>query len=71
MAFAAKAQKSQAIPNASAIPSKFVDSTFEATASLTPELVIALCGPIGSPLHEAAAQIKGRVAFWKGVQVTE
>ncbi len=58
MAFAAKAQKSQAIPNASAIPSKFVDSTFEATASLTPELVIALCGPIGSPLHEAAAQIK-------------
>ena len=35
-----------------------VDSTFEATASLTPELVIALCGPIGSPLHETADQIK-------------
>lgn len=35
-----------------------VDSTFEATASLTPELVIALCGPIGSPLHETAHQIK-------------
>lgn len=34
-----------------------VDSTFEATASLTPELVIALCGPIGSPLHETANQI--------------
>jgi deoxycytidylate deaminase len=37
--------------------SNTVDSTFEAKASLTPELVIALCGPIGSPLHEAASQI--------------
>lgn len=36
---------------------KSVDSTLEATASLTPELVIALCGPIGSPLHETATQI--------------
>lgn len=36
---------------------KVVDSTFEATASLTPELVLALCGPIGSPLHETANQI--------------
>lgn len=34
-----------------------VDSTGEALASLTPELVIALCGPIGSPLHEAADQL--------------
>jgi deoxycytidylate deaminase len=34
-----------------------IDSTGEATASLTPELVIALCGPIGSPLHAAAHQI--------------
>ena len=34
-----------------------VDATFEAEASLTPELVIALCGPIGSPLHATAAQI--------------
>ncbi len=34
-----------------------VDSTGEAVASLTPELVIALCGPIGSPLHEAADQL--------------
>ncbi|MCL6408150.1 CMP deaminase, partial [Dickeya dadantii] len=33
------------------------DSTFEAKASVTPELVIALCGPIGSPLHETADQI--------------
>lgn len=34
-----------------------VDATGEANASLTPELVIALCGPIGSPLHEASTQI--------------
>lgn len=34
-----------------------VDATAEARGSLTPELVIALCGPIGSPLHEAAGQI--------------
>lgn len=35
---------------------KSPDSTGEALASLTPELVIALCGPIGSPLHEASDQ---------------
>lgn len=34
-----------------------VDSTGEAKASLTPELVVALCGPIGSPLHEVAEQL--------------
>lgn len=34
-----------------------VDATGEAVGSLTPELVIALCGPIGSPLHQAATQI--------------
>lgn len=34
-----------------------VDATHEATSSLTPEIVIALCGPIGSPLHQAAEQI--------------
>jgi deoxycytidylate deaminase len=37
--------------------SKKVDSTKEAIASLTPELVVALCGPIGSPIHEASDQI--------------
>lgn len=37
---------------------KDVDSTGEAIASLTPELVIALCGPIGSPLHQTADQIE-------------
>lgn len=35
-----------------------IDSTDEANRSLTPELVIALCGPIGSPLHEVSDQIK-------------
>ncbi|MFZ6696784.1 anti-phage dCTP deaminase [Stenotrophomonas acidaminiphila] len=34
-----------------------VDSTKEVRGSLTPEIVIALCGPIGSPLHEVATQI--------------
>lgn len=33
------------------------DSTGEALASLTPELVIALCGPIGSPIHETGDQL--------------
>lgn len=41
----------------SAIGGSKVDATGEATSSLTPELVIALCGPIGSPLHEAADQV--------------
>ncbi|RAT11455.1 MULTISPECIES: anti-phage dCTP deaminase [Lonsdalea] len=34
-----------------------INSTYEAKASVTPELIIALCGPIGSPLHETAIQI--------------
>lgn len=33
-----------------------------ANRSLTPELVIALCGPIGSPLHEVSDQIKNLLA---------
>lgn len=47
-----------AIPQASAS----VNATGEAISSLTPELVIALCGPIGSPLHETARQIKNTLA---------
>ncbi|MGN8001682.1 anti-phage dCTP deaminase [Acidovorax sp. 22279] len=39
-----------------------VNATGEAVSSLTPELVIALCGPIGSPLHETARQIKNTLA---------
>ena len=58
MAVAAKSIRFQEVANPSSNPYKSVDSTFEATASLTPELVVALCGPIGSPLHETSAQIK-------------
>jgi len=42
--------------------SRQVDSTGEAKASLTPELVVALCGPIGSPLHDVAEQLEGALA---------
>lgn len=35
-----------------------VNSTQEIRDSITPEIVIALCGPIGSPLHETAKQIE-------------
>ena len=34
-----------------------IDGTGEARGSITPELVIAICGPIGSPLHDASDQI--------------
>ncbi|GLS15305.1 anti-phage dCTP deaminase [Hydrogenophaga electricum] len=50
----ALAQVQSSVPSAQ---SRKVDATGEAAGSLTPELVIALCGPIGSPLHEAATQI--------------
>jgi hypothetical protein len=33
----------------------FFDAKHQITASHTSELVIALCGPIGSPLHQVAA----------------
>lgn len=48
-----------------------VDSTYEANSSLTPELVIALCGPIGSPLHESSDQIKRSLDEfgYEGVQI--
>lgn len=39
-------------------PSDAPDSTGEAISSLTPELVIALCGPIGSPLHVVGQQFE-------------
>ncbi|OWU65155.1 MAG: CMP deaminase [Armatimonadetes bacterium Cent15-Ar3] len=49
--------KAGSAPNPVSARAKAVDSTVEVTASLTPELVVALCGPIGSPLHETAIQI--------------
>ncbi|MCX2864299.1 anti-phage dCTP deaminase [Paucibacter sp. PLA-PC-4] len=45
-------------PPAPSKQSMSVNATGEAVESLTPELVIALCGPIGSPLHETATQIE-------------
>lgn len=62
MSDAAKSIKpSQAATPANAHP-KSVNSTFEANASLTPELVVALCGPIGSPLHETALQVENALS---------
>src|SRR5690554_1107084 len=58
MAVSKKSIKFQEAPKQQATEAQAIDSTYEATASLTPELVIALCGPIGSPLHETADQIK-------------
>lgn len=42
-----------------------INSTGEAVGSLTPELVIALCGPIGSPLHQTAKQIENVLSEFK------
>lgn len=36
---------------------KEINATQEIEDSITPEIIIALCGPIGSPLHETAEQI--------------
>ena len=58
MSVAAKSIKPKDTKSPSTPNRNSVDSTFEAIASLTPELVVALCGPIGSPLHETTAQIK-------------
>lgn len=58
MGVAAKLTKPDGLEKPASSQHGAVDSTFEATASLTPELVVALCGPIGSPLHETAIQIK-------------
>lgn len=55
---ATAAAATPAIQQASAV----VNATTEAIGSLTPELVIALCGPIGSPLHETARQITNTLA---------
>jgi deoxycytidylate deaminase len=58
VAAAVKSIGPQVVSKPAVSPGQTVDATFEATESLTPELVIALCGPIGSPLHETADQIK-------------
>jgi deoxycytidylate deaminase len=55
-------QASDAKPTLVAGKAPSVDGTAEATGSLTPELVVALCGPIGSPLHTAADQFASALA---------
>lgn len=42
--------------------SRSVDATGEVLSSLTPELVVALCGPIGSPLHESGEEFANGLA---------
>lgn len=58
---AAPNMKTATVETPNALPRKedatTIDGTGEARASFTPELVIAICGPIGSPLHDAADQI--------------
>lgn len=58
---AAVNMKTEAMETPNSLPHKkeamTIDGTGEARASITPELVIAICGPIGSPLHDAADQI--------------
>lgn len=48
--------------NTSSAKKSGIDSTAEAAGSLTPELVIALCGPIGSPLHQTSDIIKSELS---------
>lgn len=55
------ASKNQAVRKVAPSPVE-LDSTQEANDSRTPELVVALCGPIGSPLHQAATQISNTLA---------
>jgi deoxycytidylate deaminase len=50
----------QASPKLTSIKSHF-DAKASIESSHTGELVIALCGPIGSPLHKVAAAIKSRL----------
>lgn len=58
-------KKPQPINQSLKLVSNNIDSTYEATASITPELVIALCGPIGSPIHDTAIQIRDTLNSFK------
>ncbi|GHT92954.1 cytidine deaminase [Betaproteobacteria bacterium] len=58
MSATAKSIKHHEVEKPSVRQAESVDATSEAVASLTPELVVALCGPIGSPLHQTATEIK-------------
>lgn len=58
MASNARMKQIEPLPNSGTAPTHQIDATSEAVGSLTPELVVALCGPIGSPLHAAAEQVQ-------------
>jgi deoxycytidylate deaminase len=62
--------KERSSPAAQSVPGTRVDSTAEAIASTTPELVVALCGPIGSPLHAAADQLSNALREYGYTAVT-
>ncbi|WP_393969632.1 anti-phage dCTP deaminase [Kluyvera intermedia] len=52
-----KSQEFQLIGNDDVAEQLTINATQEIKDSVTPEIIIALCGPIGSPLHETAEQI--------------
>lgn len=52
-----KSQDFQLVSNDDLNEKTSIDATQEIKDSITPEIIIALCGPIGSPLHETAEQI--------------
>ncbi|MGZ0720235.1 anti-phage dCTP deaminase [Kluyvera cryocrescens] len=52
-----KSQEFQLVGNDDDAEHSTINATQEIKDSVTPEIIIALCGPIGSPLHETAEQI--------------
>ncbi|HGE6659538.1 TPA: anti-phage dCTP deaminase [Serratia marcescens] len=52
-----KSQDFQLVGNDDVAEQPTINATQEIKDSVTPEIIIALCGPIGSPLHETAEQI--------------
>jgi len=52
-----KSQEFQLVGNDDIAEQSTINATQEIKDSVTPEIIIALCGPIGSPLHETAEQI--------------
>ncbi|WP_145541797.1 anti-phage dCTP deaminase [Yersinia alsatica] len=52
-----KSQDFQLVGNDDLNEKSSINATQEIKDSITPEIIIALCGPIGSPLHETAEQI--------------
>jgi len=52
-----KSQEFRLVGNDDIAEQSTINATQEIKDSVTPEIIIALCGPIGSPLHETAEQI--------------